>query len=99
MDTYPGLETLAWSMGASIVGDNITDVDKLPNMNYVELGRKPSEAEISDIQERCNQLVMQNKPITVSTPEDATQDWLPSDYDKENGIVRVITIEGVDENP
>ncbi|CAE6433549.1 unnamed protein product [Rhizoctonia solani] len=99
MDTYPGLETLAWSMGASIVGDNITDVDKLPNMNYVELGRKPSEAEISDIQERCNQVVMQNKPITVSTPEDATQDWLPSDYDKENGIVRVITIEGVDENP
>ncbi|KAH7344155.1 threonyl and alanyl tRNA synthetase second additional domain-containing protein [Rhizoctonia solani] len=99
MDTYSGLETLAWSMGASIVGDNITADDKIPNMNYVELGRKPTEAEIAEIQEKCNQLVMQNKTITVTTPHDAVQDWLPSDYDKENGVVRVITIEGVDENP
>ncbi|KAF8760191.1 actin family [Rhizoctonia solani] len=99
MDTYPGLETLAWSMGASIVGDNLIDDGRIPNMNYVELGRKPSEAEISEIQERCNQLVMQNRPITINTPKDAIQDWLPSDYDKENGIVRVVTIEGVDENP
>ncbi|CAE6472048.1 unnamed protein product [Rhizoctonia solani] len=99
MDTYPGLETLAWSMGVSIVGDRITNDDKIPNMNYVELGRKPSEAEISEIQEKCNQLVMQNRAITASTPNDAIQYWLPSDYDRENGIVRVITIEGVDENP
>ncbi|KAG8689463.1 hypothetical protein FRC11_002479 [Ceratobasidium sp. 423] len=99
MDTYPGLETLAWSMGASIVGDNVSGEDKVPNMNYVELGRKPTEAEISEIQEKCNQIVLQNKPVTVSTPHDAIQDWLPSDYDKENGIVRIITIEGVDENP
>ncbi|CAE6529264.1 unnamed protein product [Rhizoctonia solani] len=99
MDAYPGLETLAWSMGASIVGDNVAGEDRTPNMNYVELGRKPTGAEISEIQDKCNQLVMQNKPITVSTPHDAIQDWLPSDYDKENGIVRIITIEGVDENP
>ncbi|CAE6468826.1 unnamed protein product [Rhizoctonia solani] len=99
MDTYPGLETLGWSMGASMVGESIMGEDKVPNMNYVELGRKPTEAEIAEIQEKCNQFVMQNKTITVSTPHDAVQDWLPSDYDKENGIVRVITIDGIDENP
>ncbi|KAJ1308275.1 hypothetical protein OPQ81_003990 [Rhizoctonia solani] len=99
MDMYPGLETLGWSMGASVVRDNVTGEDKVPNMSYVELGRKPTEAEISEIQEKCNQIVMQNKPIAVSTPHDAIQDWLPSDYDRENGVVRVITIEGVDENP
>ncbi|CAE6439727.1 unnamed protein product [Rhizoctonia solani] len=99
MDTYPGLETLGWSMGASVIGDNIVTEDKVPNMNYVELGRKPTENEISEIQEKCTQFVMQNKPITVSTPQDAVKDWLPSDYDKDSGIVRVVTIDGIDENP
>lgn len=99
MDTYPGLETLGWSMGASIVGDNNTTEDKIPNMNYVELGRKPTDAEIAEIQDKCNQIVLQNKPITVSTPNDAKQDSLPSDYDREKGIVRIVTIDGVDENP
>ncbi|EUC56272.1 alanyl-tRNA synthetase domain protein [Rhizoctonia solani AG-3 Rhs1AP] len=99
MDTYPGLETLGWGMGPSIVGDNVVAGDNIPNMNYVELGRKPTDDEISEIQGKCNQLIMQNKPITVSTPHDAIKDWLPSDYDKDSGIVRVITIEDVDENP
>ncbi|CUA69294.1 hypothetical protein RSOLAG22IIIB_08420 [Rhizoctonia solani] len=99
MDTYTGLETLGWGMGASIVGDNVTAHDGVPNMNYVELGRKPAEAEISEIQEKCNEYIMQNKPITVSTPHDAIKDWLPTDYDKDNGVIRVITIEGIDQNP
>ncbi|KAF8604463.1 ThrRS/AlaRS common domain-containing protein [Ceratobasidium sp. AG-I] len=87
MDSYPGLETLGWSMGAS------------PNMNYVELGRKPTDAEIVEIQDRCNKFIIQNKPVSVSTPLDVKHDSLPEDYDKEQGIVRVITIDGIDSNP
>jgi misacylated tRNA(Ala) deacylase len=98
MDNYPGLETLGWSMGASI-GENSTLEEKTPNMNYVELGRKPTDVEITEIQDKCNQIVVENRSITVSTPQGAKQDSLPSDYDREKGIVRVVTIDGIDENP
>ncbi|QRV87177.1 alanyl-tRNA synthetase [Ceratobasidium sp. AG-Ba] len=99
MDTYPGLETLGWSMGSSIFSNGTVDANATVNMNYVELGRKPTDAEITEIQNRCNELIRQNRSITVSTPIDAHHDSLPSDYDKEKGIVRVITIDGIDSNP
>ncbi|KAG8708916.1 hypothetical protein FRC09_000970 [Ceratobasidium sp. 395] len=99
MDIYPGLETLGWSMGAStFIGENV-DQGTVVNMNYVELGRKPTDIELSEIQEKCNEIVRQNRPITISTPFDAKHDSLPSDYDKEQGVVRVVTIDGVDANP
>ncbi|KAG9092556.1 hypothetical protein FRC06_011881 [Ceratobasidium sp. 370] len=99
MDTYPGLETLGWGMGASIFVGGGSDPKTTVNMNYVELERKPTDAEITEIQDKCNELVRQNRPITVSTPLDAKHDSLPSDYDKEKGIIRVVTIDGIDSNP
>jgi misacylated tRNA(Ala) deacylase len=99
MDTYLELETLGWSMGASVVGEGNVSLDAAANMNYVELGRKPTEAEIAEIQDKSNEIVTQNRPITVSTPLDANHDSLPSDYDREKGIVRVVTIDGIDSNP
>jgi misacylated tRNA(Ala) deacylase len=86
MDTYDNLETLGWGMGTE------------GEMNYVELPRKPSQDEIQEIQDKCNEVIRNNLKITVDTPVDAKADSLPEDYDKEKGIVRVIKIGDIDSN-
>lgn len=86
MDTYDNLETLGWGMG--IEGE----------MSYVELPRKPSQDEIQEIQDKCNEIIRENVKITVETPLDAEAHTLPEDYDKEKGILRVIKIGDIDSN-
>ncbi|KAK8024724.1 alanyl-tRNA synthetase domain-containing protein 1 [Apiospora arundinis] len=86
MGTYDGLPTLGWGMG------------KEGDMNYVDVPRKPSPEEMRDIQDRCNQLIRENLPITAKTPENAQDNKLPGDYDKSLGIVRVISIGDLDQN-
>jgi misacylated tRNA(Ala) deacylase len=85
LDTM-GLETLSWSMGSA------------SEMNYLELPRKPSEEEISSIQAQCIQAIRDNYPITVETPGDVKADSLPTDYDKEKGVVRFVKIGDMDYN-
>lgn len=80
------LETLGWSMGQP--GD----------MNYVELPRKPSKAEIESIQEECNRSIREGLPISVETPEGKSSSSLPEDYDAEKGVVRFIRIGDLDYN-
>jgi misacylated tRNA(Ala) deacylase len=80
------LPTLGWSMGTA------------GEMNYVELPRRPSDEEIQNIQNRCNELIRDNMAITVETPEGKGSDSLPQDYDKEKGIVRFIKIGDLDYN-
>lgn len=80
------LETLSWSMGED------------GEMNYLELPRKPSEHEISKIQQRCNEAIRNNLSITVETPRDAKADSLPGDYDRNRGVVRFIKIGDLDYN-
>ena len=67
-------------------------------MNYVELPRKPSQEETQCIQQKCNQIIQQNFKITVQTPDDATVDSLPDNYDKARGVVRVVKIGDLDNN-
>lgn len=86
MDTYENLETVGWGMGAE------------NEPSYVDLPRKPSEDEMRDIQERCNETIRNNLRITVETPHYANHDNLPGDYDKEKGVVRVIRIGDLDAN-
>ena len=86
MDTYDNLETLGWGMG--VEGE----------MSYVELPRKPSQDEIQEIQDKCNEIIRENVKITVEIPIDAKAHTLPDDYDKEKGIVRVIKIGDIDSN-
>ncbi|KAF2254884.1 ThrRS/AlaRS common domain-containing protein [Trematosphaeria pertusa] len=85
MDTM-SLPTLSWSMGAA------------GEMNYIELLRKPSDEELRSIQQRCNEAIRTNMPITVETPGDAAAHKLPGDYDKEKGVVRFIKIGDLDYN-
>lgn len=80
------LPTLGWSMGAA------------GEMNYVELPRKPSDEELQSIQSKCNELIRDNLPITVETPEGKGSSSLPEDYDKEKGVVRFIKIGDLDYN-
>jgi misacylated tRNA(Ala) deacylase len=87
IDKYDNLETLGWGMGAE------------NDVNYVDLPRKPSEDEMQTIQERCNEAIRNNYSITVETSEDAKADSLPGDYDKGKGVIRIIKIGGMDENP
>lgn len=68
------------------------------SMNYVDLPRKPSDDEVRAIQDECNKLIRDNLPITVETPDDAKHESLPNDYDKEQGVVRVIKIGDIDRN-
>jgi misacylated tRNA(Ala) deacylase len=86
MDKYDNLKTLGWGIGSD------------ETMNYVDLPRKPTSEEMQSIQRRCNELIRNNLPITVETPEDAKQDKLPGDYDKSKGIIRVIRIGDLDSN-
>ncbi|CCF46421.1 threonyl and Alanyl tRNA synthetase second additional domain-containing protein [Colletotrichum higginsianum] len=81
-----GLDTLGWGMG------------KGGAMNYVDLPRRPSDAEIQRIQARCNEIVRSGLPITVETPEDAKVHKMPGDYDQSKGVVRVIRIGDIDRN-
>ncbi|EGU76985.1 hypothetical protein FOXB_12517 [Fusarium oxysporum f. sp. conglutinans Fo5176] len=80
------LKTLGWGMGAE------------EGMNYVDLQRKPTEEEMQAIQNECAELIRENLPIQVETPDDAKHDKLPGDYDKSDGVVRVIHIGDLDTN-
>lgn len=86
MQNRHDLKTLGWGMGAD------------ESMNYVDLQRKPTEEEMQAIQNECAELIRENLPIKVETPDDAKHDKLPGDYDKSDGVVRVIHIGDLDTN-
>jgi misacylated tRNA(Ala) deacylase len=67
-------------------------------MNYVELPRKPTDAEIIRIQQECNAVIRENVPVTVEIPEGKSSSSLPADYDGEKGVVRFIKIGDLDYN-
>ena len=69
-------------------------------MNYVELPRprKPSEVEIEEIQNKCNEVIRNNLEVNVEIPDDAKSHKLPGDYDIQKGVVRVIKIGNLDSN-
>ncbi|KAI1176156.1 threonyl and alanyl tRNA synthetase second additional domain-containing protein [Nemania sp. FL0916] len=86
MDRCENLKTVGWGMGQ---GDSLS---------YVDLPRKPSAEELQDIQRKCNEAIRDNLTITVTTPADAKSNKLPEDYDKDQGLVRVISIGDLDQN-
>ncbi|KAF5009254.1 hypothetical protein FDECE_4547 [Fusarium decemcellulare] len=86
MMNHHGLKTLGWGMGTE------------GNMNYVDLPRKPTEEEMQSIQTLCSEFIRDNLSIKVETPDDAKHEKLPGDYDKSEGVVRVIHIGDIDMN-
>lgn len=83
---YPDMETLGWGMGAE------------GTMNYVDVPRKPTQEELEKIQKLCTEMIRANHKIWLETPDDAKHNSLPEDYDKSEGVVRVIHIGDFDTN-
>jgi misacylated tRNA(Ala) deacylase len=87
MDKHENLETLSWGMGAA------------GEMNYVELPRKPSPEEIDSIQRECEEHIRANLPISVEVLDGTDAPSLPGDYDRDNGVIRIVKIGNIDSNP
>ncbi|CDK25806.1 unnamed protein product [Kuraishia capsulata CBS 1993] len=81
------LPTLSWSMGEMI--------------NYIEIPRKLTPAELEEVSQMCNDKITENIKIQVEVPDkdSVKKDKMPSDYDLEKGILRVIHIGELDSNP
>ncbi|KAK9475350.1 Threonyl/alanyl tRNA synthetase [Dipodascopsis tothii] len=81
------IPTLAWALGETV--------------SYVELPRKLTDAEIVEVEDQCNEYIRQGLDITVEVPnkEDVNTTKLPDDYDTERGILRVVHIGNLDNNP
>jgi len=83
------LETLSWSMGDMI--------------NYIELPKKIDDDLIEEVSKKVNNLILENLPITVTTPDEHGGEIdtkkIPDDYDMSKGIVRVVKIGDLDANP
>ncbi|KAI0446416.1 threonyl and alanyl tRNA synthetase second additional domain-containing protein [Xylaria telfairii] len=86
MNSYDDLKTIGWGMGQG------------ESLSYVDLPRKPSAEEMRDIQRKCNKAIRDNIAITVTTPVNANSNKLPDDYDKDRGLIRVVSIGGLDQN-
>lgn len=79
--------TLSWSMGELI--------------NYIEIPRALSNEEVEKISEEVNEKIAESIDISVETPEKelVNQGKMPDDYDVEKGVLRVIKIGDLDQNP
>lgn len=77
------IPTLAWTMGTDIV--------------YVEVGSLPPD--LTEVERKCNQHIRDNLPITVKEVREVPDGILPADYDTSAGIIRIVSIGGIDANP
>lgn len=86
LDTYD-LETLSWSMNEVI--------------NYVDLPKAVEQEVLDEVNEKVNQLILDAIPIEVIIPENKSDHSsnIPDDYDVSKGIIRVVKIGSLDENP
>lgn len=89
------VETLGWGLGAVA--------------SYVELPRRLEEDEVEAVQREVTDAILKGLPITVDIPSlnsegasekvEVVEHKAPSDYDTSRGVIRVVSIEGLDRNP
>lgn len=86
LDTYD-LETISWSMNDMI--------------NYIELPRPVDQELIDEVNKKINNYIFDAIPIEIITPEEKHEHSanVPDDYDVSKGIIRVVKIGTLDENP
>lgn len=78
------VETVSWGLG--------------PKFCYVELPRKLTPEEVTEVQEEVNDKIKEAIQVKTVLNKDVDHN-VPEDYDVNNGVVRVIHIGNVDENP
>lgn len=79
------LNTISWSMGAKF--------------NYIEIPRKMTPEEITEVQQEVTDAISESIGIQVELPEDFKDHHVPEDYDLSKGVIRVIKIGALDCNP
>lgn len=67
-----------------------------PELVYVEVPRLPDD--LKEVERKCNEYIRQNLPITVTETKERPKN-LPQDYDDSAGVIRVVSIGGIDANP
>lgn len=67
-----------------------------PELVYVEVPRLPED--LRSVERTCNQYIRDNLPITVTETRERPKN-LPEDYDASAGVIRVVSIGGIDANP
>lgn len=67
-----------------------------PEIVYVEVPRLPDD--LAAVEEKCNAHIRENLAITVSQTTERPSN-LPDDYDASAGVVRIVSIGGIDANP
>lgn len=100
LDSLPStLPTLSWSL------------TPYPQPCYIEIPRAPTSEELAFVEAKANQLIREGTRVFVEVHDQDRKDavaeivdgvrlsssTLPKDYEK--GVIRTITIEGVDRNP
>lgn len=67
-----------------------------PELVYVEVPRLPED--IKEVERKCNEYIRQNLAISVTETKERPKN-LPADYDASAGVIRVVSIGGIDANP
>lgn len=67
-----------------------------PELVYVEIPRLPED--LRQVESTCNQYIRDNLPLTVTETRERPKN-LPQDYDASAGVIRVVSIGGIDANP
>lgn len=78
--------TLGWSLGEKI--------------SYIEIGKKLSEVELQEVEDKCNEVIRKGVDIWMEIPDKdlVNKKKLPDDYDAARGVLRVIHIGEMDAN-
>jgi len=67
-----------------------------PEFVYIEVSSLPED--LLEVERKCNQYIRNNLLITVRETRDIP-DTLPADYDASAGVIRIVSIGGIDANP
>lgn len=82
------LDTVGWALSA------------FPELSYIELPRKPTQEELAEAEQICNDLIVEGRRVRVEfeiAKEDSRPSTLPADYI--GGVVRHVIIDNLDRNP
>ncbi|EJS41970.1 YNL040W [Saccharomyces arboricola H-6] len=99
------VNTVSWSMGG-IVTEKKPVLEPSDYFNYIELNRKLTEIEVTEISDDINRLII-NFPQEITVVERVSEDdasevnvsKMPDDYDLSKGVLRTIHIGNIDSNP
>jgi misacylated tRNA(Ala) deacylase len=67
-----------------------------PEHCYVEVTSLPES--LKWVEDKCNEIIREGLPITVHETKERPAN-LPDDYDASAGVVRIVSIGGIDQNP